>query len=146
MKKFLMSLVASLMVTMAWAQADKIVGTYNVDHEGVKSIVKIFKMDNGKYRAQVNWVSNLKMEDGSTRLDVRNPDKSKRNVPADKIVLIESLSYDKSENVWNDGKIYDPTSGKVYKVTVSFKDEKTLKLRGYIGVEALGKTVYWTKK
>lgn len=146
MKRFLMSIVACLMVACAaLAQADKIVGNYSTDHNGVKSKIKIYKLDNGKYRAQVTWVSNLKMEDGSTRLDVRNPDKNKRNVPANQIVLVDGVSYDKSENVWTNGKIYDPTNGKEYKVTISFKDDKTLKIRGYIGVEALGKTVYWKK-
>lgn len=146
MKRILSLAVCLVMaLTAAFAQADKIVGMYDVDHDGVQSKVKISKMQNGKYRAQVTWVSNLKMEDGSIRTDVKNPDKSKRNVRADQIVLLENLEYDAKANVWNNGKIYDPVNGKIYKVEVSFKDDTTLKLRGYIGIPTIGRTVYWTK-
>lgn len=141
-----MCMMACLMVACAWAQSDKIVGNYSSERSGVKNKIKIFKLDNGKYRAQVTWVDNLKMEDGSIRTDVRNPDKSKRNVPANQIVLIDAISYNKDENTWTNGKIYDPTNGKLYKVTLSFKDDKTLKVRGYIGIEALGETMYWQKQ
>lgn len=53
------------------------------------------------------------------------------------------MTYKNGE--WTGGRICDPTSGKSYKLTITFKDAKTLKLRGYIGVEALGETMYWTK-
>lgn len=58
-------------------------------------------------------------------------------------VHIDGMTYKNGE--WTGGRIYDPTSGKSYKLTITFKDAKTLKLRGYIGVEALGETMYWTK-
>lgn len=147
MKKFLLLLLCCFMAVsmpmMAQSAGDKIVGTYKVLRGGVNSKVKVIKNTNGTYKAQVIWVDNIKMPDGSTRLDVKNPDKSKRNVPANQIVLVESVSY--KDGAWTGGRIYDPTSGKSYKVTITFKDDKTLKLRGYIGVEALGETMYWTK-
>lgn len=147
MKKFLLILLACFMVVsmpaMAQSDADQILGTYKVLRNGVNSKVKVTKNANGTYRAQVIWADNLKMPDGSIRTDVKNPDKSKRNTPADKIVLVDNVSYKNKE--WTGGKIYDPTSGKSYKVTITFKDEKTLKLRGYVGVEAFGETMYWTK-
>lgn len=147
MKKFLFMLLCLFLAVsvpaMAQSEADKIVGTYKVVRNGVNSKVKVTRNANGTYRAQVIWADNLKMPDGSIRTDVKNPDKSKRSTPADKIVLVDGVSYKNGE--WKGGRIYDPTSGKSYKVTISFKDDKTLKLRGYIGVEALGETMYWTK-
>lgn len=147
MKKFLLLLLACFMIVsmpaMAQSDGDKIIGTYKALRNGVNSKIKVTKNSNGTYRAQVIWADNLKMPDGSIRTDVKNPDKSKRNTPADKIVLVDNVSY--KNNEWSGGKIYDPTSGKSYKVTISFKDAKTLKLRGYIGIEALGETMYWTK-
>lgn len=131
------------MPAMAQSDGDKIIGTYKALRNGVNSKIKVTKNSNGTYRAQVIWADNLKMPDGSIRTDVKNPDKSKRNTPADKIVLVDNVSY--KNNEWSGGKIYDPTSGKSYKVIISFKDAKTLKLRGYIGFEALGETMYWTK-
>lgn len=143
MKK-VMSLLACVLMTAAslCAQTDKIVGNYKVVRNGVASKVKVFKHDGG-YRAQVTWVDNLKKEDGSIRTDEKNPDKSKRNVRADQIVLIDKVTYDSKENAWTNGKIYDPTSGKTYKVKLWFDGNKVLKMRGYIG--PFHDTSEWTK-
>ncbi len=135
-----MMLTLVLAVSGAFAQADKVVGTYKAVRNGVTSKVKVFKYQDG-YRAQVIWVDNLKMEDGSNRLDVKNPDPAKRKVQADQIVLIDKVTY-KNEK-WADGKIYDPTSGKVFTVTLYFKDAKTLTVKGSIG--PFFQRMYWTK-
>lgn len=141
MKRFVfMMLTLVLAVSGAFAQADKVVGTYKAVRNGVTSKVKVFKYQDG-YRAQVIWVDNLKMEDGSNRLDVKNPDPAKRKVQADQIVLIDKVTY-KNEK-WADGKIYDPTSGKVFTVALYFKDAKTLTVKGSIG--PFFQRMYWTK-
>lgn len=126
----------------AFAQADKVVGNYKAVRNGVTSKVKVFKVGNG-YRAQVTWVDNLKMPDGSIRTDVKNPDASKRKVRADQIVLIDKVTYNAKGNEWSGGKIYDPTSGKTYTVTLYFKDDKTLTVKGSIG--PFFQRMYWTK-
>ena len=129
-----MSLITCLLMVAVsiTAQTDKIVGNYKVERNGVASKVKIYKHENG-YRAQVTWVDNLKKDDGSIRTDEMNPDKNKRNVRADQIVLIVKVTYDAKDNVWTNGKIYDPTNGKTYKVKLWFDGDKVLKMRGYIG-------------
>jgi len=49
------------------------------------------------------------------------------------------------EREWN-GTILDPASGKEYKCTLKLaKDGKTLKVRGYIGMEILGRTQVWRR-
>ena len=142
MNRLFFLLVAFAMgLVSVFAQSDKIVGDYKCEHNGVKSKVRIFKHSDG-YRAQVTWVSNLKNEDGTIRTDVKNPDASKSNVRADQIVLIDKVTFD-GEDKWKDGKIYDPTSGKEYTVTLYFKDDKTLTVKGSIG--PLFKRMYWTK-
>lgn len=145
MKKIILALLCIIMATastFAQNNADQIVGTYKVVRNGVNSKVKVFKKGDG-YSAQVIWADNLTMEDGSKRLDPKNPDPSKRNVPADQIVLVEKVTYNAKSNVWENGKIYDPTSGKSYKLKMWFDGEKTLKLRGYIG--PFFETMKWTK-
>ena len=92
MKRFLMSFMLFVAcVCTAFSQADKIVGEYQCEHDGVDSRIKIFKFADG-YRAQCTWVSNVKMEDGSLRKDVKNPDPAKRNITTDK-VYITSFKY-----------------------------------------------------
>ncbi|MBO4612351.1 MAG: DUF2147 domain-containing protein [Bacteroidaceae bacterium] len=145
MKKILFMLVCGLMaVTSLSAQtkADDIVGIYKVDNDGDRSKVEIRKNGNG-YRGQVIWLENMKNKDGSPRTDAKNPDKSKRNTPSDKIVLFDKLTFDAEDGVWGNGQIYDPTRGKFFKVKISFKDAKTLKVSGSWG--PISKTVYWTK-
>lgn len=130
-------------LTSIFAQADKIVGNYSALRNGVNSKIKIFKYNDG-YRAQVTWVDNLKKKDGSILLDEKNPDASKRKVRADQIVLIDKVTYNADDNEWANGKIYDPTSGKVFTVKLYFKDDKTLTVKGSIG--PFFQRMYWTKE
>lgn len=142
MKKLLSIIVIMLAVAQfAMAQADKVVGTYQAVRNGVTSKVKVFKHEDG-YRAQVIWVDNIKKEDGSIRLDEKNPNAAKRKVRADQIVLIDKVKYN-GKDEWNGGKIYDPTSGKVFTVALYFKDAKTLTVKGSIG--PFFQRMYWTK-
>lgn len=142
MKRIVLFCVVAIMaIASAFAQADKVVGTYKAVRNGVTSKVKVFKYNDG-YRAQVIWVDTLKKEDGSIRLDEKNPDPSKRNVQADKIVLIDKVKFD-GKDKWSGGKIYDPTSGKTFTVSLYFKDEKPLTVKGSIGI--LFQRMYWTK-
>ena len=145
MKRFLLTLLAGVMtVASAWAQqkADDIVGTYKVVQNGDNSKVEFRKVGDG-YRAQVIWLENMKNKDGSPRTDKKNPDKAKRNTPSDKIVLIDKITFDEAKGEWGNGQIYDPQRGKFFKVRISFKDAKTLKVRGSWG--PISETVYWTK-
>lgn len=145
MKKLFAMLVLCFMASamMAQAPADKIVGTYKSVQNGVNNKIKIFKNDKGGYTAQVIWVDNLVKKDGSILTDEKNPDKAKRSVRADQIVLIENVNYVEKDNEWNGGKIYDPTRGKTFKVNCYFKDAKTLTVKGSLG--PFFERVYWTK-
>lgn len=141
MKKAFLTLLFTILCSLGMmAQADKIVGTYKAVHDGKESKVKIYKHQDG-YRAQVCWLKETKNPDGSVKKDVKNPDKAKRSVNADKIVLVDKVVY--KDGMWKDGKIYEPTSGRTYKVEIKFKDAKTLEVRGKLG--PFGKSVYWTK-
>lgn len=123
--------------------ADKIVGNYKCVRNGVNSKVKVFKYKDG-YRAQVTWADNMKKKDGTILTDEKNPDKSKRNVPVNEIILVEKVKYTAEDKVWEGGRIYDPTNGKDYKVRMWFEGDKKLKLRGYLG--PFYETMEWTKE
>jgi uncharacterized protein (DUF2147 family) len=50
------------------------------------------------------------------------------------------------EDKYGGGTILDPRDGKIYKATMKVTpDGQTLILRGYIGIELLGKNQYWTR-
>ena len=123
------------------ADGDRIIGLYKAVKDGEVSHVRISKTGDNSYRAQVVWVENKYDKNGAVRTDVKNPDPAKRSVPADEIVLIDKVSY--SDGMWKDGQVSDPTKGKVYRVEITFKDEKTLRVRGFLGPFSL--SVYWDK-
>ena len=148
MKKIIFTIICALVTFASNAQdlnsnGDNILGEYLSIKDGGKSKIKITKEANGTYTAQVYWVERALDANGNKRKDVKNPDKSLRNVDLDKVILIKGLKYDAKDKEWGDTKIYDPGSGKIYSVDIEFKDAKTLKVYG--NILGIGKTVYWEK-
>ncbi|MBR5593392.1 MAG: DUF2147 domain-containing protein [Bacteroidaceae bacterium] len=148
MKMFIFTLICALVAVASNAQdlnskGDNILGNYLSIKDGGKSKIKISKAADGTYTAQVYWVERALDANGNKRKDVKNPDKSLRNIDLDKVVLIKGLKYDADDKEWTDTKIYDPGSGKIYSVDIEFKDAKTLKVYG--NILGIGKTVYWTR-
>lgn len=141
-KLFLLALLALMGVAGVSAQtaADKIVGVYKAVQGNDVSRVRISKVAGG-YRAQIIWLQNPKNEDGTPRTDKRNPDKAKRSVHSDRIVLVDKMTY--RDGAWGDAKIYDPTMGKSFKVKMWFKDSKTLIVQGSLLV--FSKKMQWTR-
>ena len=142
---FLLLLLVCLGATLslsAQSAADKIVGVYRVVKDGRNSKVKVFKHAGGD-RAQVIWLENMKNPDGSQRTDTKNPDPAKRHTPSNQIVLVDKVTYDADDNEWEDGRIYDPTSGKTYKVEMYFEKPGVLTVKGKLG--PFYKKMYWTK-
>ena len=149
MKQFMISILCALVFAMpSFAQgindkADNIVGEYLTDRGGSKSKVRITKNAQGTYDAQVFWVENPLGKDGKKRKDVKNPDKSLRNVDIDKVVIVRGLKYDADDKDWGGAKIYDPTKGIRVNATAKFETAKKLKLRATI--MGIGQTLYWEK-
>jgi uncharacterized protein (DUF2147 family) len=67
----------------------------------------------------------------------------KKNQPIKGMEILWDLSEDKDQ--WNGGRIIDPKSGKTYKCLLYLDGEDTLKVRGYVGISALGRTQTWKR-
>ncbi|MDD4847756.1 MAG: DUF2147 domain-containing protein [Bacteroidales bacterium] len=121
--------------TMAQDAGDKILGIYSVIEVDTKeeSHVKIYKTENGTYQGKFIWLKNPNLANGKPKLDINNT------------VLLKNFKYDSKKNEWRGGTIYDPIHGKVYDCYLKFENDKKLKVRGFIGVPMLGKSMYWTK-
>jgi uncharacterized protein (DUF2147 family) len=76
--------------------------------------------------------------------DEKNPDPALRDRPLTGLELFRGFSYD-GDGRWSGGTIYDPNSGKTYRCIITWVDENTLEVRGYIGVPLLGRTETWTR-
>ena len=97
----------------------------------------------GGYKCQIFWVADPLDDNGKQALDTKNPDKSLRSVPMDKVVLFSGLKYNAEKKHWSDTKIYDPNRGIKVKVTINFDNPKVLKVRGT--VLGIGETVTWNR-
>ena len=149
MKQFMMTLLCAMVFSLpTFAQgindkADNIVGEYLTDRGGSKSKVRVTKSADGTYNAQIFWVEKPLDANGNKRKDVKNPDKSLRNVDIDQVVIVQGLKYDASKKMWGGAKIYDPSKGIRVNVTAEFETADKLKLRGT--VLGIGTTLYWTR-
>ena len=148
MKKLLILLVPLFLCGIAYAQedpADAIIGNYDACYKGREYKVRIYKRSDGKYRAQVTWFANsTDPKTGEKLLDVKNPDKSKRDTPCDRIVLSDGLQYDAEKNQWSKAKIYDPQTGIKVNVTMRFDEPGKLAVRG--SMLGIGVTIYWYRQ
>ena len=128
----------------ALREADRIVGEYSTVHQGEPSKVRIFRNPDGSYTAQVFWIQNRLDKDGKVRLDEKNPDKSLRDTPCDRIVLIRGMRYLAEKDCWTDAKIYDPVRGFRANVRCFFNETgKILYVRG--SIMGMSETVQWKK-
>jgi len=141
----------SLIVTLISAtylfsqDANKIVGFW-LTQEG-DSQVKIFKATNGKYYGKIVWLKDLNEEDGTPKVDDKNPDAKLQTRPIMDLLLLNSFLYDENNKEWNKGTIYDPKSGNTYKCYLWFEDNpEILHVKGYIGVSLIGRKVEWTRE
>ena len=97
---------------------------------------------NNKYYGEIIWLLNPKNKKGNPKKDTKNPNPKKQKQTILGLEIIKNLEFSKKE--WNKGTIYDPKTGKTYKLYAKIKDKK-LHLRGYIGVSLIGRTNTWTR-
>ena len=67
-----------------------------------------------------------------------------KNQPIEGLVIVKDLVLE--DQVWEEGTIMDPKSGKVYDCYLSLEDSKTLKVRGFLGFSLLGRTQIWKRQ
>ena len=102
-----------------------------------KSYVEIFER-NGKLYGKID------------RLLLKPADTVCENCPGDKkdkrLVGMEILwDFEPYKDYWSYGQILDPVTGKVYKCSMWLEGNNELKLRGYIGISAIGRTQTWSR-
>ena len=135
MKKNISCLII-LIATFFNVNGQSVVGkwkTVDDDSGKPKSIVEIYERD-GKIYGQV-----LEILEKEHRKDVcKKCSDSDNNKPILGMVVIKGL--EKKGNEYRDGKILDPQNGKLYKAIVTLDGKDKLKVRGYIGIVAIGRT------
>ena len=140
-KSFLVLLFAAVCVFSVSAQkADAIAGKWlNASGEGQ---VQIYKRAN-QYFGRLIWLKFPNDATGKAKSDAHNPDVSLRSRPELGIELLKNFVFN-GENVYEDGTIYDPKSGKTYSCKMTLNGD-VLKIRGYIGISLFGRSENWTR-
>jgi uncharacterized protein (DUF2147 family) len=104
-----------------------------------KSIVEVYEA-NGKIYGKI--IQLLQEKDGGAGKLCDKCTGADSNKPLIGIVIVKDLKIDGEE--YKGGTIMDPNNGKTYKCKLEVADGgNTLKVRGYIGLPALGRTQLW---
>ena len=134
-------LAAALFCFEAHAQnADAIIGSW-ANPNGQDHIL-IYKRGN-KFFGKLDWIKFPNDETGKPKTDKENPDPALRTRPDLGLELLKDFTYD-GDNVYEDGTIYDPKSGKTYSCKMTIEGTQ-LKIRGYVGISLFGRTEVWTR-
>jgi uncharacterized protein (DUF2147 family) len=82
-------------------------------------------------------------DDAPGKNDGHNPDKSLQQRPLVGLEIGTGFKLTDASHA-EDGKLYDPKSGKTYHGSMTSEGD-ALKLRGYVGIKAFGRTETWTR-
>jgi uncharacterized protein (DUF2147 family) len=139
--KRLFSIISLLLITTsAFAQADKIIGTWLSADK--KAHVEIYKTTSGAYYGKIIWLAEPNdPATGKPKVDAKNPDASKRSNPL--IGTLTFINFTYKDGEYTGGKIYDCRDGKTYTGKLWLNTDGTLSMRGYIGF--LYSTETWTR-
>ncbi|AKS20872.1 MULTISPECIES: DUF2147 domain-containing protein [Xanthomonas] len=108
-----------------------------------KSVVQIEQLANGTLSGKV--VEILQSNHGP------NPtcdkcDGALKGKPIKGMTILWGLKPDGTA-VWGGGSVLDPAKGKTYKAKITLTEGgKKLQMRGYVGIEALGRTQTWVRE
>ena len=116
------------------------------DRTGEKlSIVEIRKGADGRYHGKIAY--RYPVPGGAALINCTKCPPPYTNQPILGLEILPGLKEDPDKrNAYVDGKVLEPKSGKIYKgkATVT-ADGKRMRLRGYVGVSALGRTQVWIR-
>ncbi|QNH17567.1 hypothetical protein HEP74_02722 [Xanthomonas sp. SS] len=145
-KTLLLALPLSVAAFVAQAADTSPVGRWQTidDETGKpKSIVQIEQAGNGTLSGKV--VEILQSNHGPNPL-CDKCDGAQKGKPIKGMTILWGLKPDGAA-VWSGGSVLDPAKGKTYKAKVTLTDGgKKLQMRGYIGIEALGRTQTWIRE
>lgn len=139
---FICGLLFTASLSFSQTEADRLLGVWEPSNG--KARVKIEKIGE-KYYGKIVWLREPNDPNtGQPKVDKNNPDASLRSVPLKGYRLLKDFKY-QGKDQWDSGTIYDPENGSTYKCIIKMTDNNTLDIRGYIGVEALGRTDVWKR-
>jgi uncharacterized protein (DUF2147 family) len=119
-------------IAAAQTKPDDILGVW-LDQDKASKI-EIYK-SSGRYFGKIVWA-----KDGSFN-PANYTDSTKAQAD---MIIVRNFKFN-GDDEWEDGKIYDPESKKLYSGKLKLDGKNKLEMRGWIGVSLLGESYYWTR-
>lgn len=137
--RLLPACIAVLSFSLRSAAQDHIARTWYNEEKTAK--IQVYKATDGKYYGKIVWLKEPD-RDGKPKTDINNPNKARRNDPIMGLLLLKGFEKE-SDNLYEDGTIYDPKNGKTYSCKITYAGDH-LDVRGYVGISLIGRTTRWT--
>jgi uncharacterized protein (DUF2147 family) len=141
MKSIILLVLSVLTAATLRADNSPILGQWISDKKDL--IVEVYKVGT-EYRGRIVWVTDRSGQPLG-RLDEKNPEPALRNRRVIGIDVLEGLTFNNAGKCYENGKIYDATSGKTYSASAKLDSPQTLIVRGYWGFQMLGKTLKFSR-
>jgi uncharacterized protein (DUF2147 family) len=142
MNKFVSLYCLLLIGNLAFTRAQGVLGKWKtIDDETGKptSVIEIFEKHNRIHGCIVELLNSKAKNPKCEKCDGED-----KNKPIIGLVVLKGLKRDKNGD-YSDGKILDPKHGKIYKCNLSLETKDKLKVRGFIGINLLGRTQFWER-
>lgn len=98
--------------------------------------IRFYKHRDGTVRGNLVWSK-------KPRADVENDNPKLRKRSIIGIVLMWGLRFEDGE--YEDGYVYNPEDGNVYRVDIEVLGPDRLQVRGYMGISLFGQSQVWTR-
>jgi len=146
------SAIACTLICVAWsgstelalardAAAASAVGLWWADQGAAQ--VEIRERD-GALEGMIVWLRAPFGLDGCPLRDRQNPDEALRSRPVLGLKIIEDLRPDPEQAAtWTGGSVYEPNSGRTFRLSARLEQPDRLVLRGFVGFELIGQSQTW---
>ena len=136
---FSFSLVAQNSILGKWKSIDDETGK-------PRSYVEIYENGKGVLEGKILKVIPGPGDEADPICDECSKSDPRHGQPVNGMVIITKMKIASNKKSAKSGKILDPESGNVYGCILTLnEDGKSLKVRGYLGIKALGRTQIWQR-
>lgn len=146
LRLILLNILYSLSAVCSLAQTSPPVITGQWMNEDHNLEVEVYRVGT-EYRARIIWFDDS--DDPSSpmhsRQDLHNPDPAERSRRVCGLEVLEGLQYNAQDRQWEDGRIYDPSSGRTWDAKAWIGPRGRLMVRGYWHFSFLGRNLSFTR-
>jgi uncharacterized protein (DUF2147 family) len=120
----------------------QLIGVWESEEKDLQ--IEMFEKD-GEFFGRMIYFKCTTDEIMRTIKDIENPDTdlTKRNLLG--LMLVTDLAY-QGDNIWDDGKIYDPNSGRTFEARIQLTGPQSAIVRGYWKYRWIGRSMIFHRK